>query len=292
MNQQPTIAINNVMVGTDFSATAHIALSYAATIAARYNSRLSVAHVINVEPFDSPESESGRTALNQARDEACRKIRQSLATLRLTHPSSDIVVVADDVAGGLREIIEKHHIDLTVLGTHGRRTLDKLLLGSVTEEVFRMAPCPVLTVAPDTSPFSNERQIRNMLYLVEFVPDKSKAAAYAISLAEQYGAILAVMNVRENLAPTAAAIEWFEPEMEHWIQQHLPANSDLRNRVRFHIGFGAPADAILKFAAKANVGLIVMSVSPRDPFMTAHLPISDTAYEVVSRATCPVLTIR
>jgi len=145
-------------------------------------------------------------------------------------------------------------------------------LGSIAEEVFRMAPCPVLTVGPKTLPLSTERQIRHVLYLVEYVPDTSKAAAYALSLADQYGSILTVMNVREDMAGTAT--DWFEPEREHWIQQHLTDKSDLRNRVRFHMGFGAAAESILEYTANSNVDVIVMSVRQLDPFMAAHLPRS------------------
>ena len=51
----------------------------------------------------------------------------------------------------LQDMIQENGIDLIVLGTHGRQGLRKLLLGSIAEEVFRMAPCPVLTVGPKTS---------------------------------------------------------------------------------------------------------------------------------------------
>jgi hypothetical protein len=153
-----------------------------------------------------------------------------------------------------------------------------------------MAPCPVLTIGPKTVPYSAERQIRHVLYAVEFVPDKSEAAGYAISLADQYAAILTVMNVREDIATPAA--EWFKIDMEHWLERHLPEKSSLRDRVRFHFGSGAAADSILEFVAKANVDMIVMSVRPLDSFIAAYLPKPDTAYALVCRATCPVLTVR
>jgi hypothetical protein len=48
----------------------------------------------------------------------------------------------------LQEIIFQKQIDLVVIGTHGRHGIEKLLLGSVAEQVFRHADCPVLTVGP------------------------------------------------------------------------------------------------------------------------------------------------
>jgi len=80
--------------------------------------------------------------------------------------------------------------------------------------------------------------------------------------------------------------------LEHWILDHVPQNSDLRNRIHFERGFGPATDSILDFAEKGAVDIIVMSVRHLDPVMAAHLPKSDTAHELVSRAACPVLTIR
>lgn len=168
---QTKISIDNVLFATDFSPASEAALTYAAGIANRYHARLHVAHVINVESFDLVESESARTLIRQAHDEAERKIAQLLAPLRLA-PDRYQVVVADGVISDvLMDVIRRNHIGLAVLGTHGRRAFKKLLLGSVTEEVFRMAPCPVLTVGPKNAPAPGTGELRHILYPLEFFPD-------------------------------------------------------------------------------------------------------------------------
>ena len=48
----------------------------------------------------------------------------------------------------LSSLVEEKKIDLIVVGTHGRRGLKKLVLGSMAEQVFRQARCPVLTIGP------------------------------------------------------------------------------------------------------------------------------------------------
>jgi hypothetical protein len=66
----------------------------------------------------------------------------------------------------LLNMIHENRIDLVIVGTHGRRGLQKLLLGSVAEEVFPMAPCPVLTVGPRTSEMHTTRvRLGHTLYL-------------------------------------------------------------------------------------------------------------------------------
>jgi len=286
------ISIDKVLFATDFSPATEAAFSYAVAIADRYHSRLYVAHVINPESFDLFEPESARAMIKQAHDEAARKITQLLAPLRLEPDRYEIVVAEGVVSEALIETIQTNHIDLTVLGTHGRRALKKLLMGSIAEEVFRMAPCPVLTVGPKNAPARAKDTLRHILYPVEFFPDSSKSAGYAVSLAERYGATLTVMNVSENSPASPNTLEPFTEPFEHWIGDHVPQNSDLRNRIRFERGFGPATDSILDLTEKAAVDIIVMSVRGLDPVMAAHLPKSDTAHELVSRAPCPVLTIR
>jgi nucleotide-binding universal stress UspA family protein len=77
------------------------------------------------------------------------------ARLRLERmvPSDDLtggrVVVATEWGDPVDEILKyasRHDIDLIVCGTHGRRGWNHLVMGSVAENVVRLAPCPVLTV--------------------------------------------------------------------------------------------------------------------------------------------------
>ena len=67
------------------------------------------------------------------------------------------------------DFIHRNRIDLLVLGTHGRRGLNKFLLGSVAEELFRVATCPVLTVGAEVpEPHGNELTIRTVLFPTYF----------------------------------------------------------------------------------------------------------------------------
>src|SRR5688572_28036333 len=286
------VAIDNVLFATDFSPATESAFSYAVRIAERYQARLYVVHVINLEGFDLLESESARALVKEAHVVADRKMSQLLAPLRLKRERYEVIVAEGVISEVLMEIIQVHHIDLAVLGTHGRRAFKKLLLGSIAEEVFRTAACPVLTVGPQTPQATAEGGLRHILYPMEFAPDTSKAAQYAVSLAERYTATLTVMNVRENMDPADSTAEEFPQPFKRWLNDNVPHGSDLHNRIRFERGFGPVADSLLEFVVKANVDLIVISIRDIDPVMAAHLPTSDTTHQLVRRAPCPVLTIR
>jgi len=286
------ITLHHVLFATDFSPASDAGFAYAATIADRYHARLYVAHVINLEPFDLIGAESSPAMIRQAREQAQQKIDRLLGGRHLQADRYQAIVAEGAVFEVLIDLVQRNHIDLVVLGTHGRRAFKKLLLGSVAEEVFRMALCPALTIGPRTAPTPANVELRHILYLLEFVPDSSEAAKYAVSLAQRYAANLTVMNVMESMPPSTNKQEQITEPVERWIGDHVSEGSNLRNRVRFERGYGLATEAILDFASKAAVDLIVMSVRRVDPVIAAHLPKPDTAYELVSRAPCPVLTIR
>ena len=182
------IALNNILFATDFSPASEAAFTYAVAIADRYHSKLNVAHVISIEAFDLIAADSAATMLKQAQQQAREKMDQLLGPRLLQGDRYQPVIAEGMVAEVLVEMIRRDHIDLAVLGTRGRRTFKKLLLGSTAEEIFRVASCPVLTVGPNTSSVPAKTGLRHILYPLEFAPDSSKAAGYAVALAERYAA--------------------------------------------------------------------------------------------------------
>jgi len=292
MPQEPAVSFRNILFATDFSAAASVAFPYAATISDRYHSKLYVAHVVNLEPFELIAPEADPAMIAKAQDRARQKITELVGDRRAQAGGFDVLVGDGIVPDVLLDMIRRNNIDLVILGTHGRRAVKKLLLGSIAEEVFRLAPCPVLTIGPRTEPAPSHLALRHVLYALEFVPDPSEAAKYAVSLAERYGAALTVMNVREDIPTGSNKREKLTEPAEHWVEDHIPPGSDLRQRIRLERGFGSAPEAILDFAAKGAVDVIVMSVKRADPALAAHFPKPDTAYELVSRALCPVLTVR
>lgn len=58
------------------------------------------------------------------------------------------VVVAGDASEEIIKYIEEHNIDLVIMGTHGRKGMDKIIFGSVAERVLKTSPVPVMVVNP------------------------------------------------------------------------------------------------------------------------------------------------
>lgn len=288
------IGLQRILLATDFSPVADAAFAYAAAIAECYHAKLHVAHVINLEPFERTDSECTPAILKQAREQAEQKILYLLGTRPLPTAAYETIVAEGAVPEVLIGLLRRNRIDLAVLGTHGRRALKKLLLGSMAEEILRMAQCPVLIVGPQSASVPASVELHHVLYLLRFEPDSSEAAKYAVSLAERFAARLTVMNVNED-APLSAAHEekreGITEPFKFWVEDHVAEGSRLRNHVCFERGFGPPSEAILNFVSKAGVDLIVMTVERVDGVIAAHLPMPDAAYQLITRAPCPVLTI-
>jgi nucleotide-binding universal stress UspA family protein len=91
---------------------------------------------------------------------------------------------------------------LIVMGTHGRKGLEKLILGSVAEKVLRRAHCPVLTVSPRVHvPPERAIGMKRILFATDFSPSSQIAAAYAVLLAQENQAQLDIVHVIEPQKP-------------------------------------------------------------------------------------------
>ncbi|UCF94930.1 MAG: universal stress protein [Desulfobacterales bacterium] len=72
-------------------------------------------------------------------------------------PGTRTAVVAGDASEEIVNYIETHGIDLVIMGTHGRKGLDKIVFGSVAERVVKTAPVPVLVINPYRVPPGNAK---------------------------------------------------------------------------------------------------------------------------------------
>jgi nucleotide-binding universal stress UspA family protein len=144
--------IERILVPTDFSETAEIAMAYASELSNGLGATLHVLHVIeDVTPtggmragevHQSPPS----PLIQPMKEQTLGELKKEVAKLQ-PQPLKFTQTVKD--GSPLVEIIRyvrDRNVDLIVMGTHGRGPVAHLLLGSVAENVIRHAPCPVLTV--------------------------------------------------------------------------------------------------------------------------------------------------
>jgi universal stress protein A len=133
-----------IIVPTDFSYTSDAALGYARMLAARFGASLHLLHVVD-EPGSWSEVYAAIPEIRlRLSADAARRLEAMAACLRPLQATSAVVCGAP--VPTIVKVAESKGADLIVMGTHGRRGVGHLLLGSVAERVVRLAPCPVLTV--------------------------------------------------------------------------------------------------------------------------------------------------
>ena len=295
------IALKNILFATDFSIFAQAALPYAVAIARHYGSMLHAAHVIpDFNILVQPQAGEPITFQSAYEAEKCAALKQMRALIpELRTIDYHTYIRHGNVWDALSEIISQQHIDLLVLGTHGRTGLGKLIMGSVAEELARQAPCPVLIVGPKVSGQVKEEfdeaqdiqpadvNLKQIVFGVDFKPESLAAAPFAISLAEEFQARLGVVHVIPDDQPTPT----------HLVLQRLkglvPTEAALWCRPEVIVKFGAPAEQILQCAAERAADLIVLGVRSAKAHLASatHFPWS-TAHKVIAGASCPVLTVR
>ena len=278
------IQLGRILFATDFSSAAAVAIPYAAGLAARFGARLYVIHVrpISIGPLMVPGGDHG--SAQAAKLDAEGKTDRILAMFREAHP--EVLIAEGAVWPNIADAIDEHEIDLVIAGTRGRSGVAKLLMGSVAEQVFRRARCPVLTVGPHVQTKSDVAEIKKILFATDLTP-QSLAAPYAISLAQEYQAHLTLLHV----PPPGDAVH-----IDHAAQllrNLVPEEAELWCSPEFVVEPGDVADKILTVAARQPADLIVMGAHPTSgpPALPAHLPAT-TAHKVLCRAPCPVLTVR
>ena len=134
--------LSNVLVAVDFGAASRAALAYGGALSRICGAQLHLLHVTE-NYFLSPIVADPHAL--ELRAEA--QLSEWLADTGVRVRDARLVIdVSDTPAEVIADYARRADIDLVVMGTHGRRTMERLLIGSVAERIVRTAPCPVLTV--------------------------------------------------------------------------------------------------------------------------------------------------
>jgi universal stress protein A len=141
----------NILVPTDFSPCAEHAVDYACELAAKFGATVYLVNALGAAPTEL------QLALGEAKSESLigahqQALEKLIGTRRAYATFGTPVVKLSDPREAILEAADMTDADLIVMGTHGRRGLSRMMMGSVAEDVVRNAPCPVLTVRSSVAP--------------------------------------------------------------------------------------------------------------------------------------------
>jgi nucleotide-binding universal stress UspA family protein len=283
----------NILFATDFSPAAAQAVPYVKRMAKHYDADVVALYVRPpvVNPVMEPATWPIDIETAKAQDEFCRKeLLDSFAGIR-----TKVLIEEGRINLCLKATMEAYHTDLVVIGTRGRTGATKLLLGSVAEEIFRTATCPVLTVGPHATMAGGiTGPIREILYATDFSPESQHAADYAISMAQEFQSRLILLHVisKTKTGELVSATD-LTTSSEQLLRKIVSPEAAVWCKPEYFVLHGDPAEQIIEFAKLREPDLVVLGVRPESgvPGAATHLPIA-TAHQVVSHVPCPVLTVR
>lgn len=292
--------VKHVLCPIDFSDASRHALGHAVLIAGWFRSHVTVMHVRHpvflVEPpilfADLADSSLGTLEDVEAR------LHSWLEPVRAAGIACGVLAVdGNNPAARIVEAVAQVGADLVVMGTHGRRGFERLLLGSVTERVVRTAPCPVVTVPPpavtaSTLPF------RRVMCAVDFSDPSLNALRFARSMAQESNSTLTIVHVLE-WPPESEALAMFDmtayrdavrTDAEERLTK-LAQDPEFGSRQpTIRLVIGKPHEQILAVAVEDQADIVVIGVHGRTP--VDLMLFGSTTNQVIRRATCPVLTLR
>jgi nucleotide-binding universal stress UspA family protein len=308
LTSKTSAAFRHILVATDFSEASRRALCDALVLAKENSAQLSLIHVL--QPDRQYGALENPPELDLERIAAEKQIKALVDELGPELKVDTTLVRHGPVAEQVAAVIEEQAIDLLVIGTRGRGGLQKLALGSVAEELLRVAPCPVMTIGPkaDIATVTNGPGFHRILFATDFGKGSAKARPLALALARAQQAKLILLHMIPPMPATSASLSAYAPagaaadELEQWeessrkrclkqLRECLPAETGLEQEPEYVVGTDFLAEGILTAAAKFKVDLIVMGANrTASAKAAAHIPWA-AVHEVVRNTPCLVLTV-
>jgi len=293
---------NNILCATDLSELSNVSISAAVALAKEFHAKLYICHVVDF----TIQAAYGDVVLaplelqNQTTEYALDHIRQLLhdqdidwvPLIATGHPSDEI-----------SKIVAENHIDLAVLATHGRSGFKRVILGSVTERLMRILPCPMLIVrsleSDNTAIQKYRLNFKKILVGCDFSPYSKLAFQYGLSLAQDFEAELHLVHVVETpeykdllkttTAPKEEADILLQKQLTEKLSRMIPKESLAWCQPKIVLLAGRPYEEIIKHSLLNQIDLVVLGI--RGGNLIEALFTGSTTDRVARQAPCPVLSV-
>ncbi len=273
--------LKTIVVATNANRESEAALEYARKLAASYGARMVLAHSLDPMEYATVDGVPGRV-LRKMNEDARKALDKIACDLLKEAISSHSEVRQGAVAQMLVNVARQYRAGLIVIGTRGQDGVGPLLVGSIAEQVVRLAPCPVLAVAADwnAGPY---RPIPGgpVLLAMEKNEAAQEAVATAYSLAETFDRPLVVLHART----AAEASAFLNPCAT--TREEFGIEPDGKVPVRCIVKDGAPADAIAATIAQYHPSILVVGVKRASETPGPH----GTAFSLLAGSRVPVLCV-
>jgi nucleotide-binding universal stress UspA family protein len=294
------LSIRRVLFPTDLSEGAKRAFPQAAFLADWHDAELHLLNVTGRHRHDYEETKEHFPLSDDTLAEWLRRPSKSVSGSKWPDlealPIMQTQLESVEPAERIIDYAEDEDIDLVVMGTHGRRGVDRMLFGSVTEEVVRRAPCPAFTVRTDAD-VTPGQAVRRVLTPVDFSDASETAIQHAKELALTYGAEIDLLHVVEE--PFYPPAYGYEPASFPTAEVVENVEDQLGDLAREKIGYehvmieartGNPASEILDYMEENDIDLTVIATHGRTGL--DRVLLGSVAERVLRQSPKPVFVVK
>jgi nucleotide-binding universal stress UspA family protein len=288
--QRVSVSVKNILLATDFSPVSEKAACYAKALALNFRSTVEIAHAFDPSSVTSHLGVVLGKPVTQRRRicyEGLERLREDFTAAGLEARSC--LPEEHPLHTSLLKVAEQDDTDLIVAGTHSRSGLERLVLGSVAEQLIRNAVCPVLTVGPHArQPGDGPLVFRSIVYATDFSAKAAKAAVFALSFAQDSGAHLYFCYVAgAGSGPEERKL--MDSRFKADLKRMIPESSYEWCTPETVVEHGHASKAILELASQVGADLIVLGAR-KASFWLTHVEHGLTP-DLLAEATCPVMTV-
>ena len=296
------INFNNILCATDLSDLSTIAISSGVALAKEFHAKLFVCHIVDL----STTAAYGDIifAPLELQNKTIGYTHGQLEQM-MQHQTIDWepLVTAGHPPDEISKFVAMHQIDLVVSATHGRSGLKRVFLGSVTERLMRILPCPLLIVRSiegvETFVGKSPLVFKKILVGCDFSSFSELAFQYGLSLAQDFESELHLVHVIETpsykdvlktgLGPGSSSEKTLYDQLSEKLSRMIPEESAVWCRPKTILLAGRPYEEIIKYALLNAIDLIILGIRGRN--LIEVLMTGSTTDRVSRQGPCPVLSI-
>jgi nucleotide-binding universal stress UspA family protein len=287
------IQLDSIVFATDFSPASQNAGLYASAVSVRLGTSLVVAHAFTLTQA-ALEVEAEKPFGSVQRANLALDLTLTAQELKSGRGTTEAALLQGDPCREIPAFAKTRRPVLIILGTHGRGSLDRFVLGSTAEQILRHSSGSTLTIGPNVNILhAGALNIHRILYATDCSPEAAHAAPVALALAEAFSSELDVLNVvhssdKDNLDDL------------HRLQKHcygaveaiMPEGADAARQIcqpQTFVSVGKPHTNILKHIDEREIDLLILGLH-----RNTHLGMQNRtsgAFPIIVKAKCPVVTV-
>ena len=282
------LKIETIVCPTDLSEASLEAVPLATRMARLHGADLHLLHVHLLHSISPSEEDIPFPGESEAREE----LESSAGDIKWSQVVHEIRR-GINAAPTILEYADEQDADLIVMGSHGRRGFRRLLLGSVTEEVVRLSPCPVLVVR-NRPEKPAPREVDRVIVPVDFSVSTSRVIETARELASALDVPMELLHAVEPIPysqmsyPIAIDHEAFKEHAQERLAS-FAEGVELDRGVTTKVVIGMADQVIIEAAERSVAPLVVMSSHGHSGLARALL--GSTAERLLRHAPCPVMIV-